>query len=185
MLLTKDNGPQAIQWIWARKQSPAAIQSNPALNAIEIDKGALGNGLPHRTLSVLRHHRLLLTSKIAQRIYGKPDVLAAAKDLIALDGIGPAPTGRTIIYYHILMPRHEILFAEGAAAESLYLGKEALKAIEPTARKELQLIFGTGWDSFAKTTPEPAHQLAQGKKLRELVIRHHKNSMPLTVRQRH
>lgn len=180
LLLTKDNGAQEIQWIWARKQTAAAIRANPALNAIEITKGALGQGLPRKTLKVSRHHRMLITSKIARRIYGASEVLAAAKDLTDIDGINPAPLCGPITYYHILMPRHEILFAHGALAESLYLGRETLKAIEPAAKDELRLIFKETWDSFISAPPPLSRPLVNGKKLRQLIARHLKNSKPIS-----
>ncbi len=141
----------------------------------------MGNGVPHRDLTVSRHHRLLLTSKITQRMYGKPEVLAAAKDLTAIEGIDIAPVKAVITYYHILVQDHEILFAEGAPAESLYLGKEALNAMEPASHKELRQIFGTAWGRFITDPPPTARQLVQGNKLRNLVGRYHKNNIPLSA----
>lgn len=179
LLQTKDNGAQEIRWIWARRRSLAKIQANPALNAIQISKGALGNGLPKRELTVSRHHRLMLASKIAQRMYGKPEVLIAAKDLTGIKGILTAPIKGAITYYHILMSRHEILFAHGAPAESLYLGKEALHSMAPDARAELCQIFGAQWGAFIAATPPRARPFVCGKKMRNLVMRHNKNAKPL------
>ena len=76
------------------------------------------------------------------------------------------------------MPRHEILFAEGAPAESLYLGQEALQAIEPGARAELRLIFGAEWDKFTNTLPPPARLLVSGQKTRNMAGRHRRNNQP-------
>jgi len=180
MLMTKDNGAQKIRWIWAAHHSEDAIHANPALNAIRIAKGALGNGLPHKTLVVSRHHRMLVSSKIAQRVFGCAEVLAAAKDLTAIDGIDPVPLGGSITYYHILMQHHEILIAQGAMAESLYLGKETLKAIMPAAREELRQIFGTKWDMISTSSPTPSRLFVSGKRLRHLIARHLKNNMPIS-----
>jgi len=175
MLLTKDHGPQPVRWIWARSRTLQELRENPALHAVQITKGALGAGLPRRTLRVSRQHRLLLHSKIANRMYGKLEVLAPAKDLLAIKGITTAPLNGGVIYYHILMQQHEILFAEGAPAESLYLGHQTLHAIEPEARAELELIFGADWDLFAKPPP-PARLMISGKKVRNMVARHRKNN---------
>ena len=177
LLMTKDNGPQAIRWIWARHCPVANLRSDPALGPIRVAKGALGAGLPRRDLLVSRHHRLLLCSKIAKRMYGKSEVLAPAKDLTAIKGIDEAPITGNVTYYHILMGRHEILFAEGAPAESLYLGAEALNAITPEARAELRLIFGSEWDSFIET-PASARLLVSGQKTRNMAGRHCKNDLP-------
>ena len=178
LLLTKDHGPQPIRWIWARRWSLAKLHTHLALGPIRVAKGALGAGLPRRDLLVSRHHRLLLCSKIANRIFGKSEVLAAAKDLTAIRGINKAPITGSITYYHILMDKHEILFAEGAPAESLYLGAETLHVIEPEARAELCLIFGPEWDMFTNTPPPPARMLVSGQKARNMAKRHHRNNKP-------
>ncbi len=182
LLVTQDNGPQKIQWIWARKQPLHAIVKNPNLNAIQIKKDALGKGVPARNLFVSKQHRILLRSEITERMYGEREILVPAKDLVGMRGISEAPITDDITYYHILMDKHEIIFAEGAPAESLYLGKEAVRAIEPDARDEIENIFGDGWDEFIKTPPKPARTLAKGAKVRQLVIRHAKNKKPLNRR---
>ena len=177
LLITKDNGPQPIRWIWARHCPAEKMRGNPALAPIRIAKGALGSGLPRRDLTVSRHHRLMIFSKIAHRMYGRPEVLAPAKDLTAIKGINEAPITGGITYYHILMGTHEILFAEGAPAESLYLGTQTLHAIEPAARAELRLIFGAGWDRFIEQ-PQSARPFASGQKARNMAARHRKTNQP-------
>lgn len=175
LLTTRDNGAQKIRWIWACTQSASAIQANPMLNAVRIDRGALGNGLPRRDLRVSRHHRILLTSIIAQRMFGSLEILVPAKDLIAFEGFDAAPVDGPVTYYHILLERHEILFAEGATVESLYLGKEALATIEPAAIDELRQIFGDTWATFAECAPKPACLMVTGQKFQTFVARHRKN----------
>jgi hypothetical protein len=182
LLLTKDNGPQPIRWIWARKQPLAAIRANPALNAIRIGKNALGKNIPRRDMFVSRHHRIMLVSAITERMYGKREILVPAKDLVGMTGISVAPLVGNITYYHILMENHEVVFAEGAPAESLYLGAEAVNAIEPRAGEELRNIFGEDWDDFIETPPRPACTLAKGTKVRSLVKRHVKNNKHLLER---
>ena len=184
MLLTKDHGPQPIRWIWARHWPLAKLRANPALRPIRVAKGALGADLPRRDLLVSRHHRLLLHSKIAKRMYGKTEVLAAAKDLTAIKGIDTAPLIGSVTYFHILMQQHEILFAEGAPAESLYLGQQTLHAIEPAARNELEQIFGADWGSFIQTPPAPARLLVCGQKTRNMAGRHRKNNKPVLATSR-
>lgn len=178
LLLTMDNGLQPIRWIWARHWPLAVLHSQPALRPIRVAKGALGAGLPRCDLLLSRHHRLMIRSKIAKRMYGKSEVLAPAKDLTAIKGIEQAPITGSITYYHILMDRHEILYAEGAPAESLYLGAETRHAITPEARAELRLIYGPCWDRFTETQPS-SRLLASGRKARNMAERHHKNNQPV------
>jgi hypothetical protein len=71
-------------------------------------RGALGRGLPRRDLRVSRQHRLWLDGRLiaAARLIGRPGI---ARD----DRCAP------LTYPHLLSDSHEILFAEGAPAESL------------------------------------------------------------------
>ncbi len=176
-IMTKDSGMQKIRWIWARSCPASKVRENPALAPIRIAKGALGNGLPLRDLMVSRHHRLMLCSPIAERMFGMREVLAPAKDLTAIKGIDAAPATADMTYYHILMDRHEILLAEGAPAESLYLGPQTLHAIEPAALAELRLIFGPDRHR-AIEDPTPARLLVSGRKARNMAGRHRQNKKP-------
>ena len=44
-------------------------------------------------------------------------------------------------YFHILFDGHEIIFAEGAEAESFHPGEQALSTLEDAAREELLTLF--------------------------------------------
>ena len=48
---------------------------------------------------------------------------------------------RTVTYCHFLLDRHEIVFAEGCATESLLPGPQTLKNVDPDARDEIVAIF--------------------------------------------
>ncbi len=183
MLMTLDHGPQPIRWIWAVVRSAADLRARPQLRSVRIGKGALGKGalgesLPRRTLRVSLQHRLLVRSNVAQRMFGTGEVLAPAKGLTGLPGIGLAPVKGPVTYYHILMDNHEILFAEGAPAESLYLGQEALGALSPAARRELCAIFGRDWQTFVEEVPAPARPFVTGPRMHRLVARHKQNRQP-------
>lgn len=71
-----------------------------------------------RDLLVSPQHRILVRSKVAQRMFGKQEVLAAAKHLLTLDGIEIADDVQETTYYHILFDRNEIVYADGAEAET-------------------------------------------------------------------
>jgi len=182
VLLTRDHWAQRIKWIWARYRTQEDIAANDKLHTVRIRKGALGGGLPERVLHVSRQHRMLVRSKVAQRLFGCDEVLVAAKDLTRLPGIDIVAPKMGVTYYHILMDNHEILFAEGAPAESLYLGGEALNAMEPAARAELCAIFGRDWQSFLGEVPQPARPLASGRKLHSLASRHRQHGKALLER---
>lgn len=129
---TLDNGTQPIRWIGSSRVSGLG-----ALAPIRIGAGALGND---RDLLVSPNHRMLLTGPRAELLFGEGEVLLAAKYLTADARIRPEPCP-VAEYYHILFDRHEIIFAEGAPAESLHMGGEAIGALDAEARAEIAAIF--------------------------------------------
>ena len=172
MVRTMDNGYQALRWIGGRR-----VRAVGNLAPIRIKAGALGSGLPRRDLRVSPQHRILVRSKIAQRMFGSHEVLIAAKKLIGLPGIAVDETAAFVTYWHFLFNRHEIVFSEGAATESLFTGPEALTALEPYARLEILSLF-PHLDK-AKETPSAARQIIHGHARNRMVVRHRKNAQPI------
>ena len=99
------------------------------------------------------------------------EVFVAAKHLLGIPGFDVAHDVTSVEYYHFMCDEHEIVEAEGALAETLYTGPEALKAMSPEARQEIDDIFGKipFLDRpLARTSPK-------GRLARKLVERHVKN----------
>lgn len=180
-VVTRDNGLQAIRWIGQRHLPAAALQAQPNLRPVRIAAGALGNGLPLRDLVVSPQHRILLRSRIAQRMFDTSEVLVAAKQLCEIKGIDQIqPGGNGVTYVHILFTRHEIVIAEGAETESLYTGKQALASVSAAARAEIFAIFPElrSRNEDGETTV-PARLLISGSQGRQLAHRHAKNRRQL------
>lgn len=164
---TRDNGLQTVRWVGSRK-----IQLNLAahLAPITIKAGALGENAPSSDLQVSPQHRILVRSSIAQRMFGAEEILVAAKQLLAIEGIEVATEMTEVTYVHILFDRHEIVLANGAETESLYTGPEALRALGGNARREIFEIFPELAD--ADHVPAAARPLAIGRMARNLATRH-------------
>lgn len=179
MIRTRDNGYKAISWIGSRAFRNDRSETMTRLSPIRIRSGALGKGVPSRDLYLSPQHRVLVRSKIAERMFGGPEVLVAVKHLLALPGIEQVTDFGEVEYFHILFDQHEIVYADGLEAESLYTGPEALKALDPEARREILTIF----PELAQMTPDiaapPARFIPRGRMARQLAARHHKNSVPL------
>lgn len=175
-VLTRDRGMQDLRLIVSRTLSSTQLEKNPKLRPIRITAGALGQGLPKRDLLVSRQHRMLVSSKIAMRLFGVEDVLVSAVSLTALPGIFVDEAVAEVTYVHLLFGRHEVIFAEGAPTESLFTGPQALKAVSSEAREEIFSIF----PELAKLDyePEPASPIPNGKLQKQLAERHAKNSKP-------
>lgn len=170
LVLTIDNGLQPIRWIGLRKLSSAELQAAPNLRPIRIEKGALGKDTPSRDLLVSPQHRILVRSKIAQRMFGSMEVLVAAKQLCRRDGIDIAEDPTEVEYFHLLFDQHEVVYSNGAETESLYTGPQALKSVGAAARGEIFTLFPQLLDS--DTVLSAARELPPGRRARKLVERH-------------
>lgn len=177
LVMTCDNGLQPIRWIGSRKLGVPMLILRPNLRPIRIKAGALGENTPATDLIVSPQHRILVRSRIAQRMFGTCEVLVAAKQLLVLDGVDIAEAADGVEYFHMLFDRHEVVFSNGAETESLYTGPEALKSVGPAAQEEIFSLFPALRD--ADTVCEGARILASGRQARKLAMRHKQHGRPL------
>ena len=176
-VMTADHGMNEIKWIGGSKIGEQKLAQYPNLRPIRIKKGALGCSTPTRNLYVSPQHRILVRSKTAQRMFNEPEVLVAAKHLLALEGIDIVEDVKEVEYFHILLDNHEILTANGAPCESLYLGAQALKSVDLEAKREIFQIFPEifEWGDSLRSS----RTLVSGRHGRKLAARHKKNNQRL------
>ena len=173
-----DTGQSApILRIFKRYLGAHTLAKNEKLAPVRIRAGALGCNLPKRDLLVSQQHRMLVCSKIASRMFGHAKVLVPAIKLIQLPGIDVDTSLSDITYYHVLMEKHQVLFAEDAPSESFLTGPEALKTLSAEAQAEINALFKV--KQHALETSRSAYPLPRRKHQKKLVARHLKNRKPL------
>ncbi|MEM1237664.1 MAG: Hint domain-containing protein [Pseudomonadota bacterium] len=170
-ICTRRSGPQPILWIFSREISHVDLLANPNLRPVRLPG--------QERLTVSRHHRVLITGKIAKRMFGEDEVLVPAKDLIGYDGCTIDTDIRSLRYFHILLDEHHILNANGTAAESLYLGREGLHAMSASARNELEQIFPGIANAESFVPPELCRTSVSGARAQNLARRHASNRRSL------
>ena len=121
---TLDDGAQAIRWIGCTMLAGAALRD--ADKPVLFGPHALGENQPNWPLAVSPNHRILLTKAWLRGPVEPDGVLVPAKALLDLPGVRQMRGKREVTYFHILLSRHGILFANGMAAESFYPGVMAL-----------------------------------------------------------
>ncbi len=176
-VLTANGDLQNICWIGRRHYDAKDLARSPNLRPVRITAGALGGGLPRNDLLVSRQHRMLVQSKIAERMFGRAEVLISAIKLTDFPGVFVDETIDQITYVHLLFAQHELIFAEGAPTESLFTGPEALRALNSDARDEILTIFPQV--AHMNYDPEPVRYIPSGRRQKQLVSRHAKNAKPL------
>ncbi|WP_236635826.1 Hint domain-containing protein [Paracoccus aminophilus] len=177
LVWTRDAGCQPIRWIGKRALSAEELAHAPHLCPIRIRAGALGANTPQTDLVVSPQHRMLIRSKIALRMFGAQEVLIAAQQLLGIEGVEEATDLASVTYVHILLDSHQIIHANGAEAESLFTGEQALRSVGPAAMDEILALF----PELAETgfLPAPARPLIPGRAARHLAERHAQNLKPL------
>lgn len=134
---TKDNGAQEIQWIGSRRMTGARLFAMPRLRPVRIATGALGVERPDQELLVSPEHRMLIEGPVARDLFNTDEVLVAAKDLINGTTISVDLMVREVTYVHLLLPRHEVLRANGIETESFHPANTALSTLDQEDRLRL------------------------------------------------
>lgn len=170
-------GMGRVRLILQRALSAADLRAHPHLRPIRITKGALGQGLPQRDLLVSPQHRMMVASPVAKRMFDSAAVLIAAHRLTELPGIYVDSDLAEVTYVHVVMDRHQVIYAEGCPSETLFTGPEALRSLTEAARAELFQLFPDL--AIRRSDPEPALMIPGIKQQRRLVERMNKNARPV------
>ncbi len=149
---TKDAGFQPVRWI-GRQVFDGTGRFAPIL----FRAGALDN---KADLLVSPMHRMLITGWRAEILFGQPEILAHASDLINDHTILRAPCPQ-VEYFHLMFDGHQILCSQGCLSESFDPFAANLHGYDAKALTELLTIFPelsekqTIWPS-ARPTLNPA-----------------------------
>jgi hypothetical protein len=138
---TADNGPQPVLWTGLRRMSGARLYALPHLRPIRIRAAALGTGRPDRALLVSPQHRMLVRGAPARSLFGTPEVLVAAADLVNDDTVRVDMTLREVTYVHVMLESHQIVFAHGLETESFHPLSADPAMLDPAARAEIEALL--------------------------------------------
>ena len=111
LVVTSSGEAKPIQWVWGRRFERQRGQKwAEEIAPIRVAPSALGPNTPHRDLFLSRYHCLYLDG-----------VLIPVVDLLNNSTIArcSAEDLREIEYFHIKLERHSVIYAEGAACETL------------------------------------------------------------------
>ncbi|NIZ09226.1 Hint domain-containing protein [Pseudooceanicola sp. HF7] len=121
-ILTRDNGPQELRWI-----GHSTIRAVGAFAPIVIRAGELANT---NDLVVSPNHRLFIYQREDTLGIGRKEMLVRARHLVNGTTIYQMDGG-FVEYYQLLFDNHEIIYAEGIAAETMLLNAAAQATLMP------------------------------------------------------
>ncbi|MDM7931198.1 Hint domain-containing protein [Tabrizicola sp.] len=141
LVLTRDHGAQPLRWIGRVVLTASHLAWHPEHQPICIAEGALAPGVPSQDLRLSPQHRVLVSGWKAELLFAETEVLVPAVALCNDRGISLARSAHEVVYLHLLFDRHEIIFAEGAAVESLHAPWLSRAPLPAALSAELHALF--------------------------------------------
>jgi hypothetical protein len=107
VVITHAGEEQPVVWIGRREVEIGAQARPETVRPVVIEAEALGEGVPGRRLVVSPDHALFLEG-----------VLVPAKELLNWTSIRQDSAVERVVYYHVELARHDVIFAEGTPVET-------------------------------------------------------------------
>jgi len=107
-IMTADGRRVSVRWIGV--QSCPATLPDPRMQPVRISAGALGPGLPHSDLTVTSDHGMILDGLVINA--------SALVNGTTITWVPLAELPAIVTYYHVETEDHDIILANGAAAET-------------------------------------------------------------------
>ncbi|MEX0368994.1 MAG: Hint domain-containing protein [Tateyamaria sp.] len=111
-VLTRNDGPQSVRWI-----GTSTVRAVGDFAPICIRAGTLNND---RDLIVSPDHRLFIYQRKDRLGAGRSELLVKARHLVNGDSV-TVRDGGFVDYFELLFDTHQIIYAEGIAAESMLI----------------------------------------------------------------
>ncbi|NVO24085.1 Hint domain-containing protein [Donghicola mangrovi] len=140
-VLTRDSGVQQVLWTGSRRMSGARLFAMPHLRPVRIHASAFGADRPDETLIVSPEHRLLVQGDAARALFNTPEVMVQARDLVNDRTIICAADMKEVTYVHILLSRHEVIWANGIECESFHPATASMDALDQGDRMALEQLL--------------------------------------------
>lgn len=127
-VLTRDDGVQRIRWIGQSTQ-----RAHGTFAPIRIAAGTLNNA---DDLVVSPDHRLFVYQRTDRLGAGRSELLVKARHLVNGTTV-TVQTGGFVDYFQLLFDSHQIIYAEGIAAESMLIDDRTAPLLDTDALKDL------------------------------------------------
>ena len=112
-----------------RRVSGARLMVSPHLAPVRLRAGALDEGVPDTVLLVSPDHRMMVRGAKARALFNTDEVLVSARDLINDRSIIVDLAVRVVTYIHLMLPSHEIVFANSVETKSFHPATAALDTL--------------------------------------------------------
>lgn len=155
LIVTRDNGLQAVKLVFTRTVTEAEIAADPSLAPVRLKPRSIGPMMPQRDLLVAPDHKVLVPG---YRLADMPDTasylitardVAEASDEAFLDrGLGD------VTYYNIVFDDHQVFCANGLPVESYVPTEQAVSVLEPDVKADIEATLRKRADDVPLVVPE-------------------------------
>lgn len=132
LIVTQDDGLQPLRWIGMRD-----VKAEGDFAPIRIEADTFGR---HGEVWLSPLHRIMLSDHRAELLFGEPEVLIAARDLVHRRGVSRSEGGR-VCYVHLLFDSHQVIYSEGLATESFLPGPQIRSSFDRAVLEEIVSLF--------------------------------------------
>ncbi|MRU13937.1 Hint domain-containing protein [Roseovarius sp. A21] len=161
MVLTRDDGAQQVHWIGA-----STVRAVGEFAPIRIKAGTLHN---ENDLRVSPDHRLFIYQRSDALGAGRNEVLVRARHLVNGDTV-VQEDGGFVDYFQLLFDTHQIIYAEGIAAETLLVDPRTRPALPEELSEKLAKAL-PGHDPAARLDYEVTESLLDHPNAADLLKR--------------
>ena len=162
--------------VMTRNVAPEEALRCPGLSPVCFAAGSLAEGVPRRDLYLSRQHRVLVRSAIVRRMFDASEVLVAAHRFESVPGVQTVPVRSRVTYVHLLLDRHAVVLAEGAACESFLIAPMSMQGLGEAAREAVAATFPKAADP--KYVTQSCALIPDPKRQNRLIARHLDNRKP-------
>ncbi len=156
LVVTRDNGLQAVRLIWTKTVSEAEVTADPSLAPVVLEPRAIGPMMPQRLLRVGGAHRLLVPGWRLQDDEDHVNCLIPARDVDGVSLGSDAPAAE-VTYYNIVFDEPQVFCASGMPVESFNPNEDTLGAAPKEVQDDIRSLFpDLGKDP--EDVPEPRYK---------------------------
>ena len=123
------HGFELVRWIGQQ-----TVRAVGAFAPIRVASGVLNN---HAPLTLAPNHRLFIYQRQDAMGAGRAEIMVRAEQLVNDDTVVKSEGG-FVDYFQMLFDRHEIIYVEGIAAESLFAAPHQRTALPQEIRDRLR-----------------------------------------------
>lgn len=159
LVVTRDNGLQAVRMIWTRTITASEFAADPSLAPVLLAPRAIGPMMPQHELRVGGAHRLLIPG---WRLLDEDDgesCLVPARDV---DGLSLGSDVKTdeVTYFNIVFDEPQVFCANGLPVESFTPNETTLRHVPSDVQDDLRALFPELGPKFADY-PAPRYKMRE------------------------